>query len=176
MKKLFLLALALFMTLGLAACGGETNTPTESVSLVDVTTESGVSLKLPSDMTLQENKSYISTKTGDSAGFGVTEDENPLSKWKEENVLATYQSKYKDVVVKSFENGKQINGKESLVATVTLTTPKGSPFTMTLVMVADGNKKYIISFGYGSDNKDSLLAKNLQTCINSITIKTGEGK
>lgn len=171
MKKLFLLALALFMTLGLAACG---NTSTESESLVDITTEVGISLKLPSDMTLQENKSYINTKTGDSVSFGVTEDENPLSKWKEENVLATYQSKYKDVEVKSFENGKQINGKESFVATVTLTTPNGNPFTMTLVMVADGNKRYIINFGYGSDNKDSTLAKNLQTCIDSITIKSAK--
>jgi len=102
------------------------------------------------------------------------EDENPLSKWKEENVLATYQSKYKDVEVKSFENGKQINGKESFVATVTLTTPNGNPFTMTLVMVADGNKRYIINFGYGSDNKDSTLAKNLRTCIDSITIKSAK--
>ena len=156
------------MTLSLAACGGET----ESVSMVDVTSELGISMKLPSDMTIQENRSYVNTETGDSAVFGVAEvGETPLSGWKEENILATYQQKYKDAVVKSFENGKQINGMESLVAAVNVTTPKGNAVTMTLVMVTDGNKNYVINLTHGSDNKDSSLAQNLQTCIDSITIK-----
>lgn len=68
-KKLFLLALALIMTFSLAACGGET----ESVSLVDVTSELGISMKLPSDMKVQENLYYVNRKTGDSAVFGVAE-------------------------------------------------------------------------------------------------------
>ena len=80
MKKLFLLALALIMTFSLAACGGET----ESVSLVDVTSELGISMKLPSDMKVQENLYYVNRKTGDSAVFGVAEVEaTSLSSWKE---------------------------------------------------------------------------------------------
>ena len=169
MKKIFLLALALIMALSLAACSGET---TDSVSLVDVTTEVGISMKLPSDMTIQENLAYVNIKTGESAVFGVAEvGETPLSGWKEENVLATYQDKYKDVVVTRFENGKQINGKESLVSVVTLTTPQGNHVTITLVIVTDGNKNYIINLTHGSDDKDGSLVKNLQTCIDSITIK-----
>lgn len=39
--------------------------------------------------------------------------EGPLSSYKAENVQATYAGKYDDVVVKSFENGKQINDKEA---------------------------------------------------------------
>jgi len=104
--------------------------------------------------------------------FGISEvGETPLSGWKEENVLATYQSKYKDVVIKSFENGKKINGKESLVSKLTLTSPKGNGLTIVLVMLTDGNKNYIVNLTYGSDNTDGSLAKNLQSCIDSITIK-----
>jgi hypothetical protein len=179
MKKLFLLTLALVMTLSLAACGGgtdESSNPAKSVTMVDVTTEQGISIKLPSDMplqTIQGNVTYANTETGDVASFGVVEvGDAPLSVWKEENVLATYQSKYKDVEIKSFENGKQINVKESLVSKLTLTTPKGNAMTMALVMVTDGQKNYIVNLGYGSDKTDGSLAKNLQTCIDSITIKT----
>ncbi len=177
MKKIFLLTLAFIMIFSLAGCGGdtpvETSKPAESVTLVDVTTQQGIGLKLPSDMKVQENLTYLNSKTGDVASFGVSEmGETPLSAWKSENVLATYQSKYKDVVIKSFENGKKINGKESLVSKLTLTTPNGNPLTMVLVMVADGKNNYIVSLGYGSTNTDGSLAKNQQSVIDSITIAT----
>lgn len=165
------------MTLVFAGCGGDTNEPSESsttgdsVVLVDVTTEQGISLKLPSDMELQESLAYANMETGDVVSFGVSEvGETQISGWTEENVLATYQSKYEDVVVESFENGKMINEKESLVSKLTMTTPNGNAFTMVLVMVTDGQNNYIVSFGYGSDNTDGSLAKNLQACIDSITI------
>lgn len=172
MKKLFLLTLALVMVLGLAGCSGETNAPVNSVSLVDVTTPQGISLKIPADMPLQDNGGYTNVETGETVSFGVAEDGGtPLSSWKEEDVLATYQSKYSDVVVKSFENGKQINGKEALQSMVTMTTPGGNALTITLVIVADGSKNYVVNFGYGSDKTDGALAKNLQACVDSITIK-----
>jgi predicted small lipoprotein YifL len=176
MKKLFLLTLVLVMTLSLAGCGGdtpvETSKPAESVTLVDVTTQQGISLKVPSDMKLQENLTYLNTKTGDVLSFGVSEiGQTPLSAWKSENVLATYQSKYKDVVIKSFDNGKKINGKDSLVSKLTLTTPNGNPLTMVLVMVSDGKNNYIVSLGYGSNNTTGSLGKNEQSVIDSITIK-----
>jgi uncharacterized lipoprotein YehR (DUF1307 family) len=178
MKKLFLLTVALVMTLSLAACGGETNTtsetskPLETTNMVDITTDKGISMKLPSDLTLQENLSYINAKTGDSAVFMVSDiGTTPLSGWKEENILATYQAKYKDVVVKSFENGKQINGKESLVSKVTLTTPEGNAITIVLVLLTDGKKNYMVNLTYGTDIPNGSLVKNVQACIDSITIK-----
>lgn len=171
MKKIFLLAIALIMTLSLAACGGET---TNSVSLVDVTSELGISMKLPSDMTLQENLAYVNKETGDSVVFAsvdVVAGEFPISQFKEEDILTMYQQKYDDVAIKSFENGKQINGKEALVSAVNITTPKGNAITITLVMVTDGNKNYVINSTHGRDDKEGSLVKNLQTCIESITIK-----
>lgn len=194
MKKLFLLTLVLIMTLSLAACGGETNTTVEASNvletsnvveasstvepeaLVEVTSDLGISIKLPGDLKLQENLSYLNTETGDNVVFGASEiGGTPLSGWKEENILATYQSKYEGVVVNSFENSKQIDGKESLVASVALKTPKGNDITVVLVMLTDGVQNYIVNFTYGSGNADSSLAKNLQACIDSITIKTAEG-
>ena len=169
MKKLLLFTLALLMTLSLAACGGEYG---ESVTMVDVTTEQGIKLKLPSDMTKQSEAAYANMGTGDVVSFGVSEIGGfPLSDWKEETVLTTYSSKYENVVIKSFENGKQINGKEALVSELTLTTPKGNALTMVLVMVTDDKYNYVVSFAYGSEKTDGSLAKNLQTCIDSIRIK-----
>jgi len=163
------------MALSLAACGGETDKPSEAVTMLDVTTEQGISLKLPSDMIKQEGKVdvayYVNTATGDGATFGVAEATQPITEWKEEDVLAIYQSKYEDVVVKSFETDQQINGKEALVSKLTLTTPEGNAITMVLVIVADGTKNYIVSFLHGSDKTYGSLAKNLQACIDSIVIK-----
>ncbi|MFA6808367.1 MAG: hypothetical protein WCR27_05185 [Eubacteriales bacterium] len=169
MKKLFLLTLVLVMTLSFAGCGGDT-TPT--ISLVDVTTDQGISMKLPSDMAVQEGGMYANTETADVASFGVADiGGTPLSSWKEENVLATYQSNYKNVVIKSFENGKQINGKEALVSTFSLTTTKGNDVIGALIMITDGEKNYVVNLFYGSDNTDGSLAQNQDACIESINIK-----
>jgi len=171
MKKVLSLTLAMVMLFALVACGGAVSEP---VSLVDVTTDQGITLKLPSDLTLQtiQNKpTYANSDTGDNAAFGAAEvGETPLSSYTEENVLATYQASYPDTAVQSFENGVDINGSEALMTTLTLTSPKGSPLTLVLVMLTDGTTNYIVSFTYGTDNKDSSLANNLQACIDSITI------
>lgn len=176
MKKIIKLTmtiplLLLVMIVGLASCGGDTSTSAEAESLVDVTTEQGISLKLPSALAKQDNGAYANMETGDSAGFGVTEIAgDPLSSATEEKVLAMYQSKYDDVVVTSFKNGIKINGKEAVVSQLNLTTPKGNAVTMTLVMVTDGKKNYIVTFTYGKDTTDGALYQNLQACIDSITI------
>ncbi len=163
--------LLLVIIVGLASCGGETSTTAEAESLVEVTTEQGIGLKLPSVLAKQDNGAYVNMETGDSAAFGVTEIAGaPLSSATEKDVLALYQSKYDDVVVTSFENGKKINGKEAVVSQQNLTTPKGNAVTMTLVMVTDGKKNYIVTFTYGKDKTDGALYKNLQACIDSITI------
>lgn len=175
MKKIITLtmtiALLLVMTVSLAGCGGDESATADPVSLVDVTTEQGISLKLPSDLVKQDNGSYANMETGDSAGFGVTEIAGaPLSSVTEEDVVALYQTKYDDAVVTSFENGIQINGKEALVSQLNLTTPGGNEIILTLVMVTDDTSNYIATFIYGKDETDGALYKNLQACIDSITI------
>lgn len=173
MKNLTItIALLLGMTLGLTGCSGETSTTTTTpvVSLVDITTDQGISMKIPAEMIKQENGSYLNPGTGETVSFGVADDVTPLSDWKEESVLALYQSKYQEVVVKSFENGKKINGKEALQSTVTLKSPKGNALTVVLVIVVDGTKNYIINFVYGSDKTDGPLVKYLQASVDSIMI------
>lgn len=176
MKKIIKLTmiialLLVVMIVGLASCGGDTSTTAEAESLVDVTTEQGISLKLPRDLAKQDNGAYTNMETGDSATFGITEIAGaPLSSVTEEDVLAIYQSKYDSVVVTSFENGRQINGKEALISQQNLTTPGGNGVTLTLVMVTDDTNNYIVSFIYGKNKTDGALYKNLQACIDSITI------
>jgi len=171
-KLIMTIALLLVMTVSLVGCGGETTPTSPSVSLVDVTTDKGISMKLPSDLVKQENGAYANMETGDAVSFVAADNEGTqLSEWTEENVLATYSSKYEDVVVTNFENGKIINGAEALQSTVTLTTPNGNALTITLVIITDGTTNYIVSLAYGSDNTDGVLFQNLQTCIDSITIQ-----
>jgi len=175
MKKIITLtltiALLLVIIVSFAGSGGEASTTAEAVSLVDVTTEQGISLKLPSDMTKQDNGAYANMETGDTAAFGVTGIAgDPLSSATEEKVLVMYQSKYDDVVVTSFEKGIKINGKEAVVSQQNLTTPEGNAVTLTLVMVTDDTNNYIVNFLYGKDKTDGALYKNLQACIDSITI------
>jgi len=175
MKKIMTLTmtivLLLVMTVSLAGCGGDVSTNAEAVSLVDVTTEQGISLKLPRDLEKQAGGTYTNMETGDTAAFGVADIAgDPLSEATEENVLTMYQSKYDDVVITSFENGRQINGKESLVSQVNLKTSGGNAVTLTLVMVTDDTKNYVVTFIHGKDKTDGELYKNLQACIDSITI------
>lgn len=149
--------------------------PSESApSLTEITTKEGISLKLPSDMKALENGAYANNE--DVASFGVSDvDEVPITDYKEADVLAIYKS-YKDPVIKSFENNKTINGKKGLVAKIAVTTPDGHPVILTLVMVTDGKKNYIVNFIYGADNTDGILAKNLQACIDSVNIKEATAK
>lgn len=172
MKRLSLLILATVMSVSLVACGGETQVTDEAASLVDITTEHGLSMKLPDDMILQEETlAYMNRDTGDNVAFAVTDTaELLLSDWTEEAALETYQGTYPDATVESFENGLDINGKEASVASIDLTTPGGSAITIVLVIVTDGTTNYVVNFTYGRDKSDSALASNLQTCIDSITI------
>lgn len=169
MKKLFLIALTLVMTLNLAACGAE------PVTLVDVTTEQGISLKLPSDITHQENSGYTNTKKSDVVTFGVIEaGETPLSEITEEEFFESELSNYQDVAITSFENNKPINGIGSLICKFTFTTSKGIAVANALVMIPDGDKEYVVNFIHTTDNTEGSLAKNLQACIDSITVKSAE--
>lgn len=168
MKRLLVLILALVMILSLAACGSE------EVTLVDVTTDQGISFKLPSDITVTEaNKSAFSnTETGDNAVVQMIEaGETPLSETTQEAFVEAELSDRTDLVVKSFENNKQINGKEALVCKFTFTSAKGTPITSTLILVADGGSEYVIALSYASDNAEGSLAKNEQAIIDSITVK-----
>ncbi len=175
MKKLSLAIIVIVMTFALVACGGEeTSPPIDNVSLVEVTTEQGISLKLPSDMTLetiQGRELYMNTETGDNVLFDIVGyDETSFAEWTEEEVLATYQSQYPDAVVQSYESGIEINENEALIAKVDVTTPEGNTITIAIVFINDGNANYLVNFTYGRGNIEGSLAKNIQTCIESIRI------
>ena len=165
MKKLLLLTLAIVMSLSLAACGSA------SATLVDVTTEQGLGLKLPSDMTLQNSQTYANTKTSDVVTFGLLEAvSSNYTDWTEEDFTASELSDYADLVMVSYDNDKQIDGKAALIATYTFTSEGGNALTDKIVMFTDGVTEYVVSFLYLTDNTDGSLAKNIQACIDSITV------
>ena len=191
MKKLFLLSLAATMILSLAACGDSTSSTEAStaasvaeataaeataagsdVSLVDISTDFGLTMKLPSDMTLQNvngNSMYISSDKSSMVGFTVTDnDGTPVSEEKEETYLTGLQSKYKDVVMKKFDNTIKIDGKDAFLYEASFTTPAGSPIVQTAAAIVDGARVYIITFTCG-DNSSSLV-QNIQACIDSIKL------
>jgi len=188
MKKLLLLVLALVMTLTLVACGGETTssevTPTieptvettPAVALEDVTTDKGVRLKLPSDMTLQDNtdKTYYANATTYDIAV-ITELDGGMGTYAEvtqEEYVAANLSGEIDLKVISYENNLKINGYDALLCKSSFATEDGDALTSAMVMITNGTREYGVLFMYPSDNTDSSLATNLQACIDSISIPT----
>jgi hypothetical protein len=196
MKKIITLvstvALLLLITLSLAGCGGDTSTPSEpasapsnsstpsaadstpstAVSLVDVTTDNGISLKLPSDMTVQSEGQYASADSTEVFTYDVTPaPKNPLADLTEEALFASYSREYKNAVTKNYQTGLQLNGKEAVLYQLTLTSSNDVDVNMSQVIVTDGTNNYIIALAYPSDQTDNALAQNLQTILESITIK-----
>ena len=183
LKKLLvpmtLVLMLLVMSFSLAACGGgetsdvnEADEVMESATLVEVNTEQGISLMLPSDLTLQENKGYANMETGENVMIlSIASDGTPLSDYTEEDVLAIYQSSYKDIAIEDFATGVDINGNEGLIAVCSLTTAGGNSVILTLAVVSDVTTDYLINYIYGSDKLDGSLAQNIEASIDSITIQ-----
>lgn len=177
MKKLFLFALTMAMVLNLAACGEDSatstdtsKTTTDSVTLVDVTTDQGFGLKLPSDITLQtNNKSFANMKTADVVSFAAADADpaSPLSSYSKEDFIANELADRENLVVSSFDNNRKINGKPALVCKFSFKADSGD-ITAALVLIDDNTKEYIVSFLYPSENVTGSLAKNLDACIESI--------
>lgn len=163
MKKFLLIALALCMVLSVAACAAV-------VTLVDVKTAQGISLKLPSDLVAKDNTTYANAKTGDSASFGATADATAITSYTQDDLLASNFSNYADAKILSFENDKQIDGKDSIVCKYTFTSQGGNGVAGTLIYLSDGTNVYVINFSYSADNANGSMAKNLQACIDSITV------
>ena len=170
-KKIGIIALLLLViSVAFLGCGDPAE---DKVTLVDIITEQGISLKLPNDLVINEGNydSYVNKETGENVTFGSSEvDSYPIALWNEEDVLSLYQSRYENVILKSFENGKKINGKEALVAVLDIVTPNNQNITLTLVLVTDGAYDYIISYIHGRDNTEGTLAKNIEASIESIRI------
>lgn len=168
MKKILLTALALVMAINLAACSAET-----AATLVDITTDQGISMKLPSDMAVQPNKSYSNSITSDVATFGLAQADSvaPLDKWTQDEFVASELDGRKDLKIASYDNNRQINGKPSLVCKFSFTSDKGTAITGALIMIDDAENEYIIKLLYTSDNTSGSLAKNLDACIDSISGK-----
>lgn len=189
MKKLILTALATAMVFTLSACGGSTQaatpapTPTPApaataagsddagVTLVEVSSDQGITMLLPSDLTLQDSGAYLNEETGDGVVFStVSAQDSPLSDWTEDTVAKTYQNHYPDAAVTSFKSGVEIGGMDAIASTVDMTTPAGDRVTIVLVIMSDGTTDYIVTLSYGCDNADSSVLNNLQASIESITI------
>jgi len=188
MKKLFLLTIALVMTLSLAACGGKTDTTAQSsttvppsttaaaATMVDVTFTQGISLKLPSDLTQADRNGvpvYINTATADMVMAMDSPKDKPVSTWTKDDVLDMLKTKL-NVEIKSFENDKKISGKDALITTFTYTMSKddATKINAAFVIIEDGDTQYTVLFNYGQ--KDSSLAANLQACFDSISYEHAE--
>lgn len=171
MKKLLVAVLVLAMMFALVGCG---TGAAEEISLVEVTTEEGISMLMPSDLTLEAiegTSAYINAETGESIVIAKTETfGSVLSEMTEEDILLMYQAKHDDVVVESFENGIQISGKDALVTSVTFTSEGGNPLMVTLVLVMDDEYDYVINFTADPDPAAGTLASNIDACLDSITI------
>ena len=165
MKKVLSVILALVLTLSLASCG-------EEVTLADVTIDSGISIKLPSDMTAESAAMYANTDASDVASFGSYEYDPaaPLNEWAQEDFIASELSDRADLEIISFDNTLEINGNPALLCKFTFTTDGGNAVTCAVVVVNDGVTEYVVSLTYLTDNADGSLATNLDACINSITI------
>jgi hypothetical protein len=72
---------------------------------VDITTDQGISMKLPSDMTIQTNKTYLNTATADVATFGLvqTDPAAPLKQWTQDEFVASELDGRKNLKVISYE-------------------------------------------------------------------------
>lgn len=167
MKKLLLTTLAFAMSISLAACAGE-----PEATLVNITTDEGIVMQLPSDMTVQANKSYLSS-AGDVASFGLIEADPaaPLNKWTQDEFVASELDGRKDLKIISYDNNKKINDKPALVCKFSFTSDNGTGITGALILVDDDKNEYIVSLLYTSDNTSGSLAKNLDACIESISGK-----
>lgn len=168
MKKLLVLILALAMIASLAACGAK------EVTLVDVSTEQGVSLKLPSDMPVSENNKdlFINTDSGDNAVIKITEaGEGALSEVTQEDFEAASLGTVKEYVIKSYDNKKKINGNDAIVCELTQKTEKGESLVQIITIVNGGSNNAVVALTYPSDNTEGSLAKNQQAIIDSISVK-----
>ncbi|HQM39680.1 MAG TPA: hypothetical protein PLT91_05520 [Clostridia bacterium] len=96
--------------------------------------------------------------------------EGMFNEFSKENVLALYQTNYSDTSLVSFSNDTQINGKDALISKITTTTLEGNNVTIVFVMVIADSTTYISNFTYGTNDKNSSLANNIDACIESITI------
>ncbi|MFA7672976.1 MAG: hypothetical protein WCY62_03880 [Clostridia bacterium] len=190
MKKPFILALIVVMSLTLAACGTgieseeatDTSTPTESVVtedptetpdepvvLVDVVSQ-GISLKLPSGMTEQGENFYADTTTGDSATFAVdmADESWPLSDVSQDDFIGYQLFDRSNVVVTSFDNAVVLNGNKGLICKFSFTSEEGNAITGAIITVTYKGAEYTVSLLYSSDNAEGALASSMDDIINSI--------
>ena len=160
---------------GAAKPAEPTPKPAESVSFVTVT-EQNISIKLPSSMTQQEGPyggfAYADTNTGDTASFRVdrADESFPVVSMTKQEFADFFLGDLDDLVIISYENNKTLNGNKAVVCKFSFTTHAGNEVTAVFINVLYKNGDYLISLSYSSDNEDGALAKNIQTCIESIRV------
>lgn len=148
------------------------DTSTGSVALVDVKTELKVNLKLPETMTQQSDNFYANTATGDSATFtaDIADDSYPLSDFTQEGFVDLILYGYNNIVITSFDNDLTLNGNKALICKFSFTSDQGNEVTGAITYVTYKGAEFSVTLLYSSDNTAGTLAKNLQTCIDSITV------
>ncbi|MDX9888298.1 MAG: hypothetical protein RBS51_03430 [Anaerovoracaceae bacterium] len=173
-----IMILLLVFSIGLTGCGGDTGAVDEpemdmdAVTMVQIDSDQGVSLLLPSDLELQENLSYVNLETGENVAIvGAPIEGKSITEYTEEDVLAIYQTNYEDVAIEDYQDNLDLNGNLGLVTVLSLTTTGGHPIFLTLVVVTDGTNDYLVNYIYGADYLDGSLATNIDESITSITIQ-----
>ena len=123
-------------------------------------------------MIIQEDLTYFDAKTGDIASFMAdrADDSFPMASMTQQEFAEFMLSDRDNLVIISYENNKTINGNKAVVCKFSFTSPEGIASTGVLASVLYKNADYVSILVYSSANKDGALAKNLQTCIDSISV------
>lgn len=150
-----------------------TNTNTSSTALVDVETAMNISLKLPEGMTEKDMNFYANEDTAESVTFTVdmADSSYPLTAFSKEEFSSYMFSGYNNLNITSFDNDVKLNGNQALVCKFSFTSDLGNDITGATVYVTYSGAEYSATFLYPSDDNEGVLANNIQTCIDSITIK-----
>lgn len=170
MKRVFLLSLTLVMILSLAACGED------AATLAEITVDQGLTMQIPSDLTLQDQQTatvYLNEQTSDNIVISAIPSDQTLDMWSQDSITASYEGKNTEVTVVSYESGLQINGVSAVKCSLTMKTASGTAVAVTVVVLSDGITDHIVTFTTKTENTDSSITKNLQTCIDSITVAVG---
>lgn len=188
MKKLLVLMMMLFLTLGLMGCGGESSPDTSQNSSNITSSETSqiefvpmnfgyTTMNVPSvfSQSYEEDEMYISA--GPDAAIVVSPlvaDVHP-SDWSESVVAdlleEIYGSLYTDLKLAAFENVSNLNGNTAVYYAFNGTTMDGSDRLVHILLLynADLTAIYAIELNHGAT--DSFFDQNVNDqIINSITL------
>ena len=187
MKKLFVFMMALTLSLGLTACGGDNSAPTSTPDVLasaasDITLSSKeanfTTLLVPSDFGEFQDKDGYAVAEGPDASIVVTPT-FPSDTWiedvTEDYMLESLGDTYSNIKVLAFDNPANIAGVDSLSFLCTGDSNRSGKNVTTcqiiLYFAIDGqNCEQHIAFTYTTGANSSLEA-NLADILPSITLE-----